>query len=273
MKIRSFFKWPGGKSKILKEIFEHLPPGKRVIEPFCGSGVVFFNFEPNQIPYWLNDLNPDLINFYQHLKTQGLDFIAYCRQFFNKKYNAKTQYYAFREKFNHAPFGVERSALFLYLNRHGYNGLCRYNRSGFLNVPFGQYIQPYFPETELKYAIQKLSTAKITCMGFEEVFKKIKKGDVLYCDPPYYHETHKKSFTQYFSKNFDWQEQCKLLNLIEKCQKKGASVLISNHDTPEIRKLYANASLIKKLSVGRSIGCQGKSRLPVLELLALYPGY
>ncbi len=143
-RIRPFLKWPGGKFRLMDKILACLPKGAQLIEPFVGSGAVFLNTDYDK--YLLNDANADLINLYQFLKTEGLAFINLCKHYFQKKYNTEKHYYQLRAKFNTSNDIMEKSILFLYLNRHGYNGLCRYNkRQKYYNVHFGRYIMPYFP--------------------------------------------------------------------------------------------------------------------------------
>lgn len=136
-KIRPPLKWTGGKYQILDRIKKRLPEAERLIEPFSGSNAVFLNTTFKY--YTLNDSNPDLVNFYKFLKKDSNAFIEHCRQYFSSRYNKAEAYYKFRVKFNHSKYPLLRAVLFLYLNRHGYNGMCRYNASGYLNVPFGRY--------------------------------------------------------------------------------------------------------------------------------------
>ena len=141
-KTRPFLKWAGSKYNCLKEVLSALPKGRRLIEPFTGSGVVFMNTSYSS--YLLAESNRDLIQLFTALQNQGESFITYCQDYFKPEKNDKELYYQMRDRFNSLPHSSERSALFLYLNRHGYNGLCRYNSKGIYNVPFGLYKKPYF---------------------------------------------------------------------------------------------------------------------------------
>lgn len=140
-KIRPFLKWPGGKFRLIDRIRDYLPKGQQLIEPFLGSAAVFLN--TNYDHYLLNDKNWDVISLYRILQKEGHHFIEACRPMFSKKNNTDKRYYFLRKHFNQCQDLQERAALFLYLNRHGYNGLCRYNaRKGEFNVPFGRYKKP-----------------------------------------------------------------------------------------------------------------------------------
>lgn len=266
--IRPFLKWPGGKYRLLDRIRSHLPQGKQLIEPFVGGGAVFLNTNFDQ--YILNDANQDLITLYKTLQKEGTAFIEECRTFFTKRYNAEKQYYRCRTKFNASTDPNLRSALFLYLNRHGYNGLCRYNAGkGEFNVPFGSYIKPYFPEKEMLHFHEKANRAVFVCEDFTETLKKAKKGSVIYADPPYVPLSATASFTRYQSGGFSLEEQRVLADWAKKCAKKGIPVLLSNHSNDFTRDIYKGAR-IEEFDVQRSISCKVALRRPVLEVLALY---
>ena len=267
-KVRPPFKWAGGKYQILDDIQSFLPSGKRLIEPFVGSGVVFLNTEFDR--YTLNDKNKDLITFYKILKKEKGDFIDYCRDFFNAKNNISEKYYEFRDQFNLTHDILLKSALFLYLNKHGYNGLCRYNSSGNLNVPFGSYKKPYFPEKEMRYFLKKCERASIQSKDFESVMRTAKKGDVVYCDPPYVPLSQTSNFTAYSAGGFGQDEQRRLAKVAQEISEEGIPVLISNHSTSFTKSLYNKAKKKKYISVRRLISCNGSKRENAKEILALY---
>ena len=149
-RTRPFLKWAGGKYRVLDRLVPHLQ-GKKLIEPFVGSGAVFLNLPFER--YLVGDINPDLINLFGFVKKERKKFIRYVQSFFIPENNHQTQYLQFRTEFNSGLKGRRRAALFVYLNRHGFNGLCRYNKSGGFNVPFGRYNKPYFPEKEMLHFI------------------------------------------------------------------------------------------------------------------------
>ena len=163
---KPFLKWAGGKTRVLKHILPLLPKGKRLVEPFCGSGSVFLN--TNYEEYLVSDINPDLINIYNFLKEENKDFIEYCKSFFTSNNNTQERYTELRDLFNSTKDIRIKSALFIYLNRHGFNGLCRYNSTGGFNVPFGRYTKPYFPEKEMLLFQEKTKT-----VTFKSAFSKL----------------------------------------------------------------------------------------------------
>ncbi len=266
--VRPFLKWAGNKYRIIERIKKSLPEGKRLIEPFAGSAAVFLNTDYEQ--YIINDNNPDLIHLYNLLKNDGIDFIKRCRYYFTPRFNNEEQYYKLRQKFNSTTDVYKRAILFVYLNRHGYNGLCRYNLKGGYNVPFGRYKAPYFPEKEMLFFHEKAQKAEFVLSSFEEVIQSAKKGDVIYCDPPYVALSSSANFTSYSTGGFNMDKQQQLADLANEISVKGIPIIISNHNTSFTRKAYNKANKITKFHVQRFISCNGKKRGTAGELLALF---
>ena len=265
---RPFLKWAGNKYRIVDQIRTLLPEGKRLIEPFAGSAALFLN--SNYPRYLLCDTNADLISLYKILQQEGVGFIHYCKRYFNGEYNNAESYYALRDRFNTTGHLRQKAALFVYLNRHGYNGLCRYNKKGGYNVPFGRYIHPYFPEKEMLAFHHKAQSADFKVCSFEQSFNLVRKGDVIYCDPPYAPLTDTANFTSYSAGGFELEKQIKLSALAEQHGRKNISVLISNHDTAFTRRIYRNADTLKYFKVQRNISCKGQKRDHAGEVLALF---
>jgi DNA adenine methylase len=270
---RPFLKWPGGKFRLAAQIRALLPKGERLIEPFVGAGAIFLNTQYSS--YQLNDINPDLINLFKRLKQHQQDFIDYAKSFFKPQYNQAKAYYTLRHTFNRSQDPLERAVLFLFLNRHGFNGLCRFNLHGEYNVPFGAYLKPYFPEAELHYFMQRIqSKVTFSCQSFSQVMANAtrqvsKRSVVIYCDPPYAPLSKTANFTGYAAHKFTLAHQQELAQAAERAAKQGATVLISNHDLPFTRALYHRATLFP-IAVNRLISCQAHSRKPVRELMALF---
>ena len=267
--IRPFLKWAGGKFRLLDRIRKLLPDGNRLIEPFVGSGAVFLNTDYDR--YLLGDINPDLINLYGCLKDEGEGFVTYAKQWFCGKENAEKAYYHWRDCFNSSDDIREKSALFIYLNRHGYNGLCRYNQSGQFNVPYGRYKKPYFPTEEMLHFAEKSKRAVFVCTGFENLMNRARRNNVVYCDPPYIPLSDSANFTNYAKEGFSLDNQLQLSTKAYHLSKRGVSVLISNHENALTREIYNHAE-ISRFPVKRLISCKGNARGDVTELLALYRG-
>ena len=264
---KTFLKWAGNKQRIVERIKRVLPAGFRLIEPFVGSGAVFLN--TNYDHYHLADSNGDLITLYRILQHEGQPFIDYCRTFFRPETNDPDVYYANRTRFNTTADSRLKSALFLYLNRHGYNGLCRYNSKGGFNVPFGRYKKPYFPEVEMYAFHQQAQRAEFHQADFTTTMSLAQPGDVVYCDPPYVPLSDTAKFTSYSTNKFGQAEQEKLALSAQKLAQRGIPVVISNHDTPFTRQAY-NGAIIKAFDVRRFISCDGANRNKASELLAIF---
>jgi DNA adenine methylase len=268
-KHRAFLKWAGGKYSLSNVIDAMLPSGERLIEPFVGAGSVFLNTDYKH--YLLNDINQDLINLYKIIQSRPQDYIRDSARFFNPEHNQSDVYYRLRQEFNDSKDIYYRSLLFLYLNRHGFNGLCRYNKKGGYNVPFGKYKRPYFPERELEFFAEKAQQATFVCEGYRQTFSRARHNDVIYCDPPYVPLSKTASFTSYAGNGFGLDEQADLANAAEEAvARANVSVLISNHDTIWTRKIYEHANVIDSVKVSRTISQKGSKRHKVGELLALY---
>lgn len=267
IKIRPFLKWAGSKYNCLEKIIPFLPAGKRLIEPFAGSGVIFMNTHYSS--YILAESNVDLIHLFTTLQQQGDAFIMECASYFNPEFNFKERYYQIRADFNASNNSIKKSSLFLYLNRHGYNGLCRYNSTGLYNVPFGLYTKPYFPRKEMHLFHQKSQNVEFIHNDFRKTFEYAERGDVIYCDPPYVLLSEKAHHLPYTQKLFTTEDQIELSELAKETAAKGIPVIVSNHDTKFTRYHYRKAE-IKSFQVPRFINCQGSLRQPVKELIAIF---
>ncbi|WP_246075846.1 Dam family site-specific DNA-(adenine-N6)-methyltransferase [Aliikangiella marina] len=263
---RPFLKWAGGKYRLVDRLAPHLH-GRKLIEPFVGSGAVFLNFDFDK--YLLGDINPDLVNLYQCLQKEKGKFVKYANSFFSEENNKQQAYNKLRTEFNSGVKGRRRAAIFVYLNRHGFNGLCRYNKSHEFNVPFGKYVKPYFPEKEMIHFISHAKHAKFVCADFVSVMNRARRGDVVYCDPPYVPLSPTASFTSYASQGFSYDQQIELAYRAKKLAARGVKVIISNHDTSMTREIYEDA-LIESFPVRRFISCDGSKRDHANELFAIY---
>jgi DNA adenine methylase len=267
MHMKSFLKWAGGKYRSLDPILKTLPKANRLIEPFTGSAVIFMNADYPS--YLLAEKNQDLISLFHCIRAEGASFIADCQQLFCMENNTAEQFYHFRDQFNQSRDPRKRATLFLYLNRHGYNGLCRYNQKGGFNVPFGRYEKPYFPLQEMQHFHQKSQQADIIHSDFRKTFLQANVGDIIYCDPPYAPLKQTSNFTDYTDEKFGMKEQIELAKLAIEYAGRGIPVIISNHDTEFTRYHYQQAK-IHALSVRRYISRDVDQRFFVKELMAVF---
>lgn len=265
---RSIFKWAGGKFGVLEQIFRYLPEGKRLIEPFVGGGAVFMNagYQENL----LNDVNADLINFYKTLQREAHSLITLAHRFF-QGYNTQEGYLAVRNAFNKQVYDdLHRAAAFLFLNRHCFNGLTRYNQAGEFNVGYGKYKTPYFPLQEMEAFLGAEGRSEFVCGDFAAVIEAAGEGDVIFCDPPYEPLPNTEGFTNYSGHDFKFEEQKRLVSLLTDAHRRGAKVLITNSGAPNIRELYQDSDFrVEPLFARRSVSCKGDTRGVAHDVLGI----
>jgi len=255
-------KWAGNKTAIMPELKKCLPAGPRLVEPFAGSCAVMMSTD--YPAYLVADINPDLINMYQVIKDDVEHFIDISKGLFVCN-NFAEQYYLIRQEFNQQSSLtlMWRAAYFLFLNRHCYRGLCRYNQQGIFNVPYGNNKDPYFPETEIRAFAEKAKRATFICANFEETLEMVQAGDVVYCDPPY-----DGTFAKYHTAGFTEDEQYLLASLLERLAAQGHTVVVSNSDTALTRSLYRDFK-IHTLTAKRSIGVAAGEGKAAAEIIAV----
>lgn len=248
-------KWAGGKRwqlPYLRKFWEG-EKHRRLVEPFCGGLAVTLGQLPGRA--LLNDINPHLINFYRWLK-RGLNISIEMR-------NNERLFYRHRKRFNELlrtgkATTKEAASLFYYLNRTGYNGLCRFNRSGEFNVPFGRYATINYKRDFFSYKAV-LANWEFANTTFDHI--ELQSDDFVYADPPYDVE-----FTHYSKGGFGWDEQ---VRTAEWLSKHSGPVVLSNQATERIIELYSDLGFtLVYLQAPRRISCTG-DRTPAREVLAL----
>jgi DNA adenine methylase len=267
---KAFLKWAGGKSQLVPTILALMPekPSGRFIEPFVGSGVVALNVPQEHII--IADVNPGLMALWSELKKDGPDFIDFAEKYFAPGFNNQDMFYEMRDKFNTTWHVDVKAAAFLYLNRHCFNGLCRFNAKGKFNVPYGKYAKPYFPRAEMEAAHKRLANSTVLQNDFREVMAMAKAGDVVYCDPPYIPLSDTSNFTAYSAGGFGHDEQVALMRCAKDASKRGATVIVSNNDVPVARELYSQATEIQSVQVRKAISCKSDGRKKSGEIIAVY---
>lgn len=261
--MSTILKWAGNKTGIISELLDHLPAaGQRLVEPFAGSCAVMM--ATDYPAYLIADINPDLINLYRQVKDDCDTFVKFAQDFFVTS-NDETAYYIARQDFNSSAEmnNLWRAVYFLYLNRFGYRGMCRYNLQGIFNVPYGHYKEPYFPESEIRAFAEKAQRATFICASYEETLAMVKADDVVYCDPPY-----DGTFTKYHTDGFSEDEQYRLASILDQLAFDGHGVVVSNSDTSLTRSLYRNFA-IHSLMAKRSIGVASGDSKTAKEIIAV----
>lgn len=254
-----FVKWAGGKRALIPGIAAHFPRRvKRYWEPFVGGGAVFFSFADRIDRAVLSDSNEELIIAYRVVKSRVEELIEALRE--HERRHAEQRYYL-RVRSQRPTDALEIAARFIYLNRTCYNGLYRVNRQGKFNVPRGNYKNPNICNAErLRAAGKALAKAALRVGDFARRAAP-DKGDFVYCDPPY-----DGSFTSYQPGGFTAEDQRRLRDAAKKWSAAGASVVLSNSDTPHIRNLYGSHFHLHETTAPRPINSNGNGRGAVAEL-------
>lgn len=269
--VKPFLKWAGGKSRLVGDLRKKFPrSGKRFFEPFVGAGSVSLNVDyPECI---INDTNPDLIAVFCMFKKMGEEFVSECKKLFVPENNTRDAYSSLKDEFNTTKNKKRKALLFIYLNRHCFNGLCRYNGSGEFNTPIGSYEFPYFPEKEFMLSLEKVRKMQIKDLDFREIFDMVRKDDVVYCDPPYLPRSESASFDDYSQGGFSLQDHLDLALCASKAAKRGATTVISNHWNWYSREMYTKMfnGKISTRNVSRTISCKTEERKPVKEVIAVF---
>jgi DNA adenine methylase len=263
---RPVLKWAGGKTQLLAPIAALLPARiGTYFEPFVGGGAVFFALaaERRFQRAVIGDRNPDLVAVYQAIQT---DVEAVIRELKKLKHSER-DYYEIRAR---NPRGLaQRAARVIYLNKTGYNGLYRVNRSGRFNVPFGRYENPTICDADnLRSVADALGGVEIRVADFEELCARARRGDAVYFDPPYVPLSRTSSFTAYDRHPFGGSEQERLAELFGRLGRRGVAAVLSNSDTPVTRSLYAGFRF-ESVRVTRPINCRPSQRGPIPELLVV----
>lgn len=266
---RPVFKWAGGKFTVLNEIAEHMPPGERLIEPFVGGGSVFMNLDYAR--YLCGDLNSDLITAYTMIRDRPDHLLRMIKARFDKG-NTQLTYLNVRDNFNdlrNSMPALERAADFIYLNRHCFNGLMRYNLKGEFNVGFGDYKRPYLPEKELKVCAARCARAEFNHASFSYTISRAGVGDVIFCDPPYQPHPDTKGFTSYATGRFTMDDQAALVHQLKAAHKRGAKVVITNSSAKLVVELYRDHGFtINPLRARRIISSKASTRTYADDIIA-----
>jgi DNA adenine methylase len=271
IKPAPFLKWVGGKSRLLDQ-FSRLFPARfnRYYEPFLGGGAVFFHLRPTSAT--LNDFNPNLIAAYRHIQTH-LDELLVVLHELQAEYYATPpelqaqEYYRIRQRYNLLPSGsIEKSALLIFLNKTGYNGLYRESKRGY-NVPFGRYDNPaIFNEANLRAVAEALQGVELLKTSFARAVETAQAQDFVYFDPPYLPLSKTASFTSYTQNEFGSKQQTELAQLARQLAERGVLVMLSNSDTTLIRELYQDFER-HEVKAGRAVNSNPDRRGKISELV------
>jgi DNA adenine methylase len=290
---RPLLKWAGGKRQLLPALRRYYPSSfERYIEPFFGSGAVFFDLQAagrlDGRGVLLADVNPDLIGCYRIVRDKP-DEVITALAALEDEHRARGEacYYDVRDRrFNPVRAALHGSAadsytpllaaMLIYLNRTGYNGLFRLNRHGAFNVPAGRYANPRICDAEHIHAVARALGARgvsVECAPFQRTLAAARVGDFLYCDPPYVPMSRTACFAQYTAGGFGAAEHDDLRASIVAAAGRGAMVLVSNSSAPEVKRAYTDGAarqaglFVRRVPARRAINSRGALRGTVDELI------
>lgn len=258
-----FLKWAGGKRWLTKlgVNFQSIQ-FQRYIEPFLGSGAVFFHLNPQNAV--LSDLNVRLVETYTAVRNDHAAVEKELRS--HARNHSKEYYYAERARKRRNEY--TRAAQFIYLNRVCFNGIYRENLRGEFNVPIGTKQRVLLDTDNFSAVAERLSRAKLLATDFETTVDLSEEGDFLYIDPPYTTAHNKNGFVKYNQKIFKWEDQVRLASSLARAHERGAKIVVSNADHHSVRELYESFLDMVSLSRFTGIGSKAGYRSKTTEILA-----
>lgn len=268
--VAPFVKWAGGKRQLLPQIKERMPKKYNYYyEPFVGGGAVTFELLPANA--LINDINKALINAYRQICNVPEAFLEAVNKLDSEMLEKRTEdlgkeyYYFLREHYNDklmkAEYDVELAALFVFINKHCFNGLYRVNGKGLFNVPYNNNRRVSVDEKAIMGISEYLQGVTIMDGDFEIACKDAKKGDFVFIDSPYA-PLNPTSFESYTKEGFDIESHQRLARLFDELTAKGCYCMLTNHNTELINELYGSKGyIIDVVSVKRMINSDASNRV------------
>lgn len=263
--VAPFVKWAGGKRQLITQIRERMPEKYNdYYEPFVGGGAVIFDLLPANA--LINDINKALINTYRTICNEPDAFLKEVNRLDNDMWeDGKKYYYSIREHYNdklmRSEYDVELAALFVFINKHCFNGLYRVNGKGLFNVPYNNSRRVSVDEDVIIATSEYLRGVTIIDGDFEQACKNAKKGDFVFIDSPYA-PLNPTSFESYTKEGFDIESHKRLAKLYDELTARGCYCMLTNHNTELINELYGNKDYkIDVVSVKRMINSDASNRV------------
>lgn len=269
-RVTPFVKWAGGKRQLLPQIKERMPEKyNHYYEPFVGGGAVTFELLPANA--LINDINKALINAYEQICNAPEAFLEAVNRLDTEMLGKRTEvlgkeyYYFLREHYNDklmkSEYDVELAALFVFINKHCFNGLYRVNGKGLFNVPYNNSRRASVDEDVIMEISKYLQGVTIIDGDFEEACKGAKKGDFVFIDSPYA-PLNPTSFESYTKEGFDIESHKRLAKLFDELTVRGCYCMLTNHNTDLINELYGNKGYkMDVVSVKRMINSDASNRV------------
>ena len=263
--LSPFLKWAGGKRQLLDKIIDRMPKSfNNYYEPFIGGGALLFELQPAKAV--INDINASLINAYITIAEKPFKFISAVTELDSQTpEDGKAYYYSLRERYNNklvkTEYDTELAALFVFLNKHCFNGLYRVNAKGLFNVPYNNSKRESINNESIIAISEYLKNVKIMQGDFEKACNDAQRGDFVFFDSPYA-PLNPTSFESYTKEGFDIESHKRLANLFEKLTDKGCYCMLTNHNTEFINDLYGNKGYkMDVVSVKRMINSNASKRV------------
>ena len=262
--IAPFVKWAGGKRQLLQQIRERMPEQyNNYYEPFIGGGAVLFELQPENA--WINDINTALVHTYRQIQGNPEDFLREVEKLDQEMpEDGKSYYYEMRELYNDKlmkqEYDTELAALFVFINKHCFNGLYRVNGKGLFNVPYNNSRKASVDRELILETSGYLQKVRITQGDFEEACKEAGEGGFVFIDSPYA-PLNPTSFESYTKEGFDIESHKRLPDLYDRLTGRGCCCMLTNHNTELINQLYQGKGYrIDVVSVKRMINSDASKR-------------
>ena len=265
LNVAPFVKWAGGKRQLLSKIKERMPEQYNdYYEPFVGGGAVVLELQPENAV--INDINKSLINAYTQIANNPDEFLDAVNMLDNEMWDdGKEYYYSIREHYNdklmREEFDIELAALFVFINKHCFNGLYRVNGKGLFNVPYNKSRKASVDKKAIVETSKYLRSINIINGDFENACRNAQAGDFVFIDSPYA-PLKPTSFESYTKEGFDVESHRRLANLFDELSERGCYCMLTNHNTEFINELYGNKGYsIDVVSVKRMINSDASYRV------------
>lgn len=262
--VGPFVKWAGGKRQLLAQIKERMPREyNRYYEPFIGGGAVVFDLLPENA--LINDINEALINAYVQIRENVDSFLDNIHRIDSAiGEDGKAYYYSMRNLYNmkleKMEYDIELAALFVFLNKHCFNGLYRVNSKGLFNVPYNNSKRVSCDEESIRMTSDYLKRVTITTGDFEDACRNSGRGDFVFLDSPYA-PLNPTSFESYTKEGFTLESHERLARLYGELTERGCYCMLTNHNTELIEQLYGNKGYtISVVNVKRMINSDANNR-------------
>jgi DNA adenine methylase len=259
-----FLKWAGGKRWLMPLARAvRTFPVNTYVEPFLGSGAMFFSFRPARAV--LSDSNVELVDTYQAIAEDWAAVLSHLRR--HDQRHSREHYY--RVRLMRPRTDATRAARFIYLNRTCWNGLYRVNRQGIFNTPIGTKKRAILDTDDFSEIAKSLAHAKLVAGDFEPQIDLARAGDLVFADPPYTVRHQYNGFVKYNEQLFSWADQERLCTALERAKKRGCTVICTNADHSSIRELYGSTFSIFPVDRYSSIASSGQRRGRYAEIIAV----